>query len=68
MKSWHPSWDLSTIPDQLLQSEAARRNVAKRKVFGGPQPVMHRCIWCKEEKTAREVRKHQGKCPMKPRI
>lgn len=28
---WNEGWDLSTIPDEVFQSEVGRRNAAKRK-------------------------------------
>ena len=34
-KVWTPAWDLSTIPDALLASEAGRRNNARRKKRSG---------------------------------
>lgn len=36
---YSPKWDLSTIPDDKLKSERARRNSAKRlKPTGGKRP------------------------------
>ena len=40
---WFDTIDPSTIPDDVLKSERARRNVAKRKTFGGGRPRKPRC-------------------------
>lgn len=61
-KRWSPSWDLSTIPDVLIASEAGRRNNAKRqKRSGGVVWGVHRtnyprcrCAKCAEKRAARK--------------
>lgn len=48
-KRWSPNWDLSTVPDVLIASEAGRRNNAKRVnrsggvVWGNHRPNYPRC-------------------------
>ena len=63
--NYRDTWDLSTIPDDLLLAEAGRRRAGMRDVFAGPKKVYHPCIWCKQLFPARVLRKHQGKCPSK---
>ena len=63
MKSWSPNWDLSTIPDVLVSSEAGRRNNAKRETRSGgvvwnvhrPNYPRCRCQKCTDKRASRKV-------------
>lgn len=44
---YKPTWNLSTIPEDALRSEVARRNNARRSTFGGGRPVTCGCGKCK---------------------
>ena len=54
MKSWTPNIDPATIPDDVLKSERARRNAAKRASYSGgiywkqhnPETSRCRCERC----------------------
>jgi hypothetical protein len=53
--NYKPTWNLGTIPDGLLLSEAGRRRVAMRTTAGcfrkgaGRKPVMVPCPRCGKE-------------------
>jgi hypothetical protein len=72
MRVWLPNWDLSTIPDKVFNSEAARRNSHKRKTKSGgviwsehvPGYSRCRCVKCSK---AREARRAQPPPPKRPR-
>lgn len=53
-----PDWNIRSIPDDLLNSEAARRRVAKR--LGPGNIKLEPCTKCGKELTARQRRL---KCP-----
>lgn len=46
MKSWTPTIDPKSIPDDVLKAERARRNAAKRTTFGGGRPRSCDCGNC----------------------
>ena len=50
-----PTWDLRTIPDELLYSEAARR----RGRLGGRPKSLQPCPKCGAMLGAREMRAHK---------
>lgn len=62
MNRWSPNWDLSTVPDVLIASEAGRRNNLKRqKRSGGVVWSIHRanyprcrCAKCTERRASRK--------------
>lgn len=56
------SIDPSTIPDDVLKSEMARRNAAKRQTFGGGRPVKeYKCGECRKTITGSiAFRKHKA--------
>jgi hypothetical protein len=59
---WEPSWNLSTIPDSLILSEAGKRNNAKRQTRSGgavwkihrPKYSRCRCLECIGERKEQE--------------
>ena len=66
MKTWHHSIDPSTIPDEVITSENARRNSRKRKRHGGGRPpIIKTCAGCGAVGTATEIRQH--KCIIVPK-
>jgi DNA-binding Lrp family transcriptional regulator len=54
MINWTSEWDLTSIPDSLLHSEAARRRVGKRKQAGNIK--LETCPVCKRQITSRQRR------------
>ncbi len=38
MQHYKPSWNIESIPDEVLYSEVGRRNAARRKTAGGSRP------------------------------
>jgi len=38
VQQYKPTWDLASIPDQMLLSEIGRRNAARRTTAGGARP------------------------------
>lgn len=61
MKPWTSSIDPSTIPDDVLRSEWARRSSAKRKTFGagtGRPKKLTPCGKCGAMLGVAEKRKH----------
>lgn len=62
-KRWSPTWDLSTIPDDLILSEAGKRYNARRvRRSGGSAWSVHlhgysrcRCPKCTERREARKA-------------
>jgi hypothetical protein len=66
MRCWSESFDLSSIPDNVLASEWARRRGAKRRTFGagtGRPKTIRTCLWCQAKLSAMEMRRHI--CPAK---
>ncbi len=56
---WRPSWELDTIPDELLKAEWARRNSLRRKVRrGGTAPGCDcgQCRRCQQREYMRRYR------------
>jgi hypothetical protein len=57
MKRWNENIDPSTIPEEILKTERAKRNAGKRQTFGGGRPpTMRKCPKCKGEFSATELR------------
>lgn len=64
---WTASLDMSTIPDDVLHSEVARRRSAKRgDAVGGRPRTLSPCPYCREKFGTRELRTHRPICPSKP--
>ena len=62
LKVWSPNLDISTIPDDLLHAESARRRRAAQ--VEPPRPQVRRpCVFCLELFGAREMRRHRPVCP-----
>lgn len=64
MSSYNPTWDLSTIPDQVFKSEDSRRKNALRTTRtggrnGGRPRVADRCPCGKWTRLGALKRKHQ---------
>jgi hypothetical protein len=62
--NFQAQWNLSTIPDELLRAEWARRNSHRRNTFaGGRPPAELQCPFCHEEPfTTIELRGHRPGC------
>jgi hypothetical protein len=60
--NWNPHWDLSTIPDEVFQSEYGRRNALKREYAPscGHEKPDPDCAKCRQRLYRRE-RRAQGK-------
>jgi hypothetical protein len=57
---YRETWDLTSIPDDLLLSEYKRRQSLRRRVFAGGRPkVIRSCTKCGAELSARELRTHK---------
>ncbi len=66
MKHWTRDFDLASIPDDVLQSEYARRQSLKRQTFAGGRPkVLRPCPHCRKLFGSAELRRHV--CPKKLR-
>jgi len=67
-REWSEGLDMSTIPDEVLQSEFSRRAQAMRKTFAGGRPaVLRPCPNCSKEFGAADLRKHRARCPKRAR-
>jgi len=63
LRAWSPTFDMSTIPDDILASEWARRQARKRKSYTGgatwakhnPDTARCRCAECNEDRTKRKA-------------
>ena len=67
-RKWSAGFDLSTIPDDVLASEWARRRGAKRRTFGagtGRPKILRTCDNCGMEAGTAEMRRHV--CPARRR-
>jgi hypothetical protein len=62
MNRWTPSFDIATVPDDVLLSESARRLRARQAVSPRPK-VLRQCEHCLQPFGAREMRKHLPMCP-----
>ena len=60
--NYTPHWNLSTIPEDALKSEWARRSVARRQKAVGPPKVLHPCPKCGVKFGVRDLRKHKPRC------
>ena len=57
------TWDLTSIPDDLLRAEWGRRNSLRRENFsGGRPPVLQPCGFCREEHSTVSLRGHVATC------
>ena len=57
---YKPTWDLSTIPPDLILSEASRIMRERKSNFAGGRPkVLRRCKRCGFRGGARELRAHK---------
>jgi hypothetical protein len=70
MKSWNSDIDPATIPDEILKSERARRNAAKRTTYTGgiywkrhnPRTSRCRCRACMRKRRGR-IETHSATAP-----
>ena len=60
--TYRPTWNLSTIPDDALHAEAARRRAAKG---AGRPPVTVPCPFCRQSFGARALREHVPRCDVR---
>jgi hypothetical protein len=59
---WNPTWDLTTIPDELLKREWARRNSLRRRVRRGgraPSCLCGECETCRRREKMRRYRERR---------
>lgn len=66
--NYKPTWDLSTIPDDLIIQEAGRRRAAMRQTYsggrnGGRPPVTKRCPCGAMTKQRAKLRNHLCEVP-----
>jgi hypothetical protein len=62
MTDWTPEFNISTVPDDILLTENARRLRARQVVAPRPK-VLRQCPHCFQPFGARELRKHAPCCP-----
>jgi hypothetical protein len=56
-------WDLSTIPEDNLRTEWARRNSLRRTRFAGGRPeAMRQCLFCSARLNGVQMRAHRAAC------
>ena len=62
MIRWTPKFDISTVPDNVLLAESAKRLRARQG--DGPRPkVLRDCEFCHKPFGARAMREHRPVCP-----
>ena len=61
LSGWTPHFDITTIPDDLLLRESARR-LRARQLHSPRAKVLRQCPKCGEPFGARELRKHLPQC------
>jgi hypothetical protein len=61
MSGWTPHFDITTIPDDVLLRESARR-LRARQLHSPRAKVLRQCPKCGEPFGARELRKHLPRC------
>jgi|SRR5579884_236224 len=62
MTRWTQDFDITTVPDEVLLAESARRLRARQ--VNPPRPKVTRpCEFCQELFGARDMRKHRPVCP-----
>ena len=61
MSDWIPHFDITTIPDDVLLRESARR-LRARQLHAPRAKVLRQCPKCGEPFGARELRKHLPRC------
>lgn len=61
MSVWSDKFDISTIPDEVLLSESARR-LRARQLHTPRSKVLRQCSKCGEAFGARELRIHLPRC------
>ena len=60
---FQPDWDLSSIPDELLKKEWARRSSHRRQIRrGGRKPKFRKCRFCGESVAVGVLRSHVPMC------
>jgi hypothetical protein len=66
MSDWTAKFDITTIPDDVLLRESARR-LRARQLCSPRAKVLRQCPKCGEPFGARELRKHLPRC-VKPAV
>ena len=61
MPDWTPQFDITTIPDEILLRESARR-LRARQICTPRAKVLRQCPRCGDPFGARELRKHLPLC------
>jgi hypothetical protein len=62
MIRWTPKFDITSVPDNVLLAESARRLRARQVTAPRPK-VLRQCPHCLQPFGAREMRKHLPVCP-----
>lgn len=62
MTHWTPHFDITTVPDDVLLAESARRLRARQTVPPRAK-VLRQCPHCREAYGARDLRRHRPVCP-----
>lgn len=58
---WRESWDLASIPDDLLKAEWARRNSLRRKVKRGGKAPSCGCGECRKCRMREKMRLYRAR-------
>jgi hypothetical protein len=66
MTNWTPTFDIKTVPDDVLLPESAIR-LRARQVLAPRPKVIRQCPHCLQPFGARELRKHRTACPNRER-
>ncbi len=61
MVGWTPHFDITTIPDDVLLRESARR-LRARQLYAPRAKVLRQCPKCGQAFGARELREHLPRC------
>jgi hypothetical protein len=63
MAEYKPTWNMGSIPDEVLYSEVGRRNAARRTTAGGyrpgagRKPTLVKCLRCGQQVTKTQARR-----------
>ena len=68
-REWSESFDMKSVPFDVLRREWNTRAQALRTTFAGGRPaVIRACPFCKKDFAAAELRKHKPHCPKKKQV
>jgi hypothetical protein len=63
---YRDTWDVTTIPDDVLTAERNRR-ISLQRDDAPRAKVMRPCPWCRKSFGARDLRKHGPVCSKSPK-